>query len=245
MKVQKRFSYDTFHVSTSIQRKVIKENNFTYRILLGVINKFIKEPKKILDVGCGAGTLGLYYGSKGHKVLGIDISQKAVDSANLSAELLGLKNVNFEKMDFPYEIPNSKFDFVIFTEVIEHLSDDDLALKKIFILLKQKGIVILSTPSKNAPLYRLGLAKSFDKKVGHLRRYTIEGLSAKAEKCGFDVIYMKKTEGIVRNFLFLNPVAGKFVRFVKFFLSDWVTYIDNISLRVFGESNIFLVLQKP
>lgn len=245
MKTLQEINYDIFHKETSIQTKLINDNNFTYRILLGFINKFLVKHKNILDIGCGAGTLCLYYASKGNTILGIDISQKAIDSANGSAKFLRLTNARFKKMGFPREIPREKFDFIIFTEVIEHLENDDLALKKIFSILKKSGIVFISTPSKNAPLHKLGMAKEFDKRVGHLRRYTIKELEGKAIKCGFTVLETKKTEGIVRNFLFLNPIAGKLVRFIKFFLSDWVTFVDDISLRLFGESNIFIVLQKP
>jgi SAM-dependent methyltransferase len=244
LKKAQKFNYDIFHKTTSIQTKTITENNFTYRILLGIINHLHIKPKKILDIGCGAGTLSLYYARKGYKVVGIDISKKAVDAASKSAMFLGLKNAFFQKIDFPNEIPKGKFDFIIFTEVIEHLKNDDLALKKIYSLLDKKGIAIITTPSKNAPLYRLGLAKKFDKKVGHLRRYSLNDLADKCVKNNFKIIKTGKTEGLVRNFLFLNPVAGKLVKFIKFFLSDWVTYIDYISLKLFGESNIYVVIQK-
>lgn len=241
-KIQK---YEEFHQATKSQKRVIVKNNFTYRHILNEVDKFLKSPKHILDIGCGGGTLCLYYASRGNTVVGIDISQKAVDSARESAEFLELKTASFKVMNFPNEVPKEKFDFIIFTEVIEHLENDDLALKRIFSLLKGGGTVFISTPSKNAPLHRLGVAREFDKRVGHLRRYTIEELVEKSKKCGFIVLETQKTEGIVRNFLFLNPIAGKFVRFIKFFLSDWVTFVDDISLRLFGESNIFIVLQKP
>lgn len=237
-------NYENFHKVTTIQKKIVNNNNFTYRILIEVINKYIIDQKDILDIGCGAGTLALYYANKGFNLLGIDISQRAVDSANSSARYLNINNVKYEKMNFPYEIPNEKFDFIIFTEVIEHLKDDELALKKIYSLLQLGGIVVLSTPSKNAPLHKLGFAKKFDKQVGHVRRYTIEELIKKAKKQGFEILETRKTEGIIRNFLFLNPIAGKLVRFIKFFLSDWVTWIDNFSLKLFGESNIFIILKK-
>lgn len=64
-------------------------------------------------------------------------------------------------------------------------------------------------------------------------------------KVGFDILETRKTEGVLRNFLFLNPIAGKFVRFVRFFVSDLITFLDNISLYIFGESQIFVVLRKP
>lgn len=239
------FEYDKFHKTTSIQKKIINANNFTYKIILKEIDKFIGKSKSILDIGSGAGTLGLYYANQGYKVIGLDISQKAVNSANQSSKHLGLENVKFIKMDFPEEIPKEKFDFIIFTEVIEHLEEDDLALRKIFYLLNPKGIAVISTPSKNAPLYRLGLASEFDKNVGHLRRYTLPELREKCRKQGFKILETKKTEGIIRNFLYLNPVAGKAIRFIRYILVDFVLFIDNISMKLFGESNIFVIVQKP
>lgn len=238
-------NYDIFHKDTAIQTKVINRNNFTYKIILNVISKFLQDNKRILDIGSGAGTLGLYYAKKGFDVVGIDISQKAVDEANQSAKYLRLKTAKFIKMNFPQEVPKAKFDFIISTEVIEHLNDDELALRKIFSLLTSKGIAVISTPSKNAPLYRLGLAKEFDKRVGHLRRYTLLELVGKCENQGFQILEVRETEGVIRNFLYLNPVAGKAIRFIKYFLVDFVLFIDRVSLRLFGESNLFVIVQKP
>jgi SAM-dependent methyltransferase len=237
--------YEIFHHNTNLQTKIISKNNFTYRIILSVVDKYLKKGNKILDIGSGAGTLCLYYGSNGYEVLGIDISQKAIIAANASAEYLGLKNVKFSQMNFPHETPKDKFDFIIFTEVIEHLEDDDLALKKIFSLLNSKGIAIISTPSKNAVLYKLKLATEFDKRVGHLRRYTIQELVSKCKKNRFTIRESRKTEGVIRNFLYLNPFAGNAIRFIKYFLVDLVLFIDSISMKLFGESNIFVVVQKP
>jgi 2-polyprenyl-3-methyl-5-hydroxy-6-metoxy-1,4-benzoquinol methylase len=137
-----------------------------------------------------------------------------------------------------------RFDLIILSEVIEHLQNDDLALKRIHKMLNKKGVVIITTPSKHAPLYRLGYAKGFDKSVGHLRRYTIESLSKQCREAGLTVVETRKIEGILRNFLFLNPIAGEFVRFIKFFISDIVTFIDNLTIPIFGESNIIIVARK-
>lgn len=239
-----RKKHEVFHQTTLMQKRIVDKNNFTYRIIFDVLNKYFKGGKKILDIGCGAGTICLYLGSKGNNVCGIDISQNAIISCNESAKFLGLKNVSFERMDFPNKVPEGKFDYILCSEVLEHLENDDLALKKVFSLLNNNGIAIISTPSKNAPLYRLGLAKEFDQRVGHLRRYTLEELVEMCKKKGFHILETKKTEGVIRNFLFLNPIAGKLVRFIKFFVSDVVTFLDNIFLKLFGESQIFVIVKK-
>ncbi len=93
-------------------------------------------------------------------------------------------------------------------------------------------------------MHKLGLAKAFDERVGHLRRYSVEELVYKCIKSGFIILETRKNEGIVRNFLYLNPIAGKFIRFIKFYLTDIVSFIDFISLKLFGESNIFIVVKK-
>lgn len=238
--------YEDFHEKTSVQEKIIKKNNFTYRHILRFIDKYSVDKKNIIDIGCGAGTLCFYVASKGIQVLGVDISSRAIEACKKSSMVLDLdKLAKFEIVNFPEESINGKFDLVILTEVIEHIRDDKLALKKIFNMLNKGGLVIVTTPSLNAPLYRLGYANNFDKKVGHLRRYTIESLTKKCESCGFKVIETEKVEGILRNFLFLNPYAGKLVRFIKFFISDIVTLMDNILIPIFGESNIMVVLRKP
>ena len=236
--------HEKYHNKTSVQYKSIDDKNFTYRHILAAVNKYLTPGMKVLDIGCGAGTVDFYYAKKGYQVTGIDISNKAIESCQKTAINLGLRNLKFEVLNFPNEIPMGNYDFIIFSEVIEHLEDDTLALKKIHRLLKRGGILFLTTPSQKAPLHLLGMTNKFDKEVGHLRRYEVNVLSRLVEENGFGVVEIQKKEGIIRNFLFINPYAGKFVKFVKFFFSDLVTIIDNISLKIFGESNFFIVARK-
>jgi SAM-dependent methyltransferase len=237
--------HEAFHTRTSIQKKIITRNNFTYRKIIEIIEKYVSTPKNILDIGCGAGTIDFYLANKGNTVTGIDISNKAIISCKETAKLLKTKKAKFSMMSFPNEVPKQKYDFIIISEVIEHLKYDKLAIKQIHNLLKKNGMVLITTPSKNAPLYKMGLLKKFDKEVGHLRRYTLNELKNLCSENNLNIIYYEKTEGIIRNFLFTNPIAGKLIRFIKFFLSDIVTWADNLTIKKFGESNIYILAQKP
>ena len=242
--MSRRSIHEQYHYTTKKQSRIISRNNFTYRLLIEVTTKYIRPNHEILDIGCGAGTLSFFIASLGNKIFGIDISSKAIRECLNSKNTLGLKKVNFAQMDFPNETPKNKFDAVLLTEVIEHLNDDKKAVASISKLLKKAGIMILSTPSRKAPLHRLGLTRKFDLKVGHLRRYNLDELKRLLTSTGFEIIKVEKAEGIIRNFLFINPYAGKLIRYINFFGSDFVTFLDNISLRLFGESNFIIVARK-
>ena len=238
--------HQKYHRGTKSTHKIIRSNNFTYRLAIDVINPYLKNNRlDILDIGCGAGTISFYLASMGHRVTGIDISQKAINECRKSAKKINFENTEFIRASFPEEfVLKKQFDAIIFTEVIEHISNDKQALKKIYKLLKPNGILVLSTPSNTAPLHRLGLTKKFDIEVGHLRRYSLYQLKKLLRGEYFKIIETTKTEGILRNFLFVNPYAGKLVRYVNFFASDFVTFLDTISLKVFGESNYIIVARK-
>ncbi|OGY17025.1 MAG: hypothetical protein A2784_04215 [Candidatus Chisholmbacteria bacterium RIFCSPHIGHO2_01_FULL_48_12] len=241
-----RHLYEKFHQKTTFQEKLINVKNFTYRIILGVINSHISSfsNKTILDIGCGAGTISLYLANQGANIIGIDISRKAIDSCKKSAKALKLKDRTqficntIEQIKF-----RRKFDLIICSEIIEHIPNDKAFLKRVYKLLKNNGLLILSTPSINAPLYKIGLAQNFDKQVGHIRRYSKKQISDLVKKSGFTIEKVKLTEGVLRNFFFLTRF-GWFIKFFRGIISDIVTVIDNFLIRPLGESQIFIVARK-
>lgn len=243
--MNRRQLYEAFHRKSSPQVRVIGEKNFTYRNLLKILNKYLEEGRRTLDIGCGSGAVSLYLASKGLRVLGIDVSKNSIWVCEVGANQLNLGNrASFKVMDFPIQGPDDRFDFVICSEVLEHIENDRNALKRVCDLLNPRGILVVSVPSLNAPLYRWGLASNFDRKVGHLRRYTLGQLLGLCEMTGFKILEMKKAEGVLRNFLFLNSIAGHLVKFIKGPISDFVALLDEITLKVFGESQLFVVAQK-
>lgn len=147
--------YEEFHKNAGVQTKIVDKNNFTYHIVLSFIDKYLQPEMKVLDIGCGVGSISLYVADKGNEVLGIDISEKAVNAAQRSAEILGVKNASFKAINFLDTDLQEKFDFIIFNNVIEHLPDDESAPQKIYKLLEMDGILFLSTCLDSDPLHRL------------------------------------------------------------------------------------------
>jgi 2-polyprenyl-3-methyl-5-hydroxy-6-metoxy-1,4-benzoquinol methylase len=239
--------YNGFHSTGKQQYKVITENNFTYRNVIEAIKRFTTVTNSnVLDYGCGVGTMSLYLARKGYKVYGVDISPKSIEIAKNSA-----KSVKLDKLTTFSTLRSwdsnrffNKFDLIIAIEVIEHIKESDATLLLLNKYLKAGGKIILSTPSVNAPLYRMGLLDDFDKRVGHVHRYSSNELIKKFSRAGFKVIELKKTEGIFRNALFTIPFLGFMVRFIKGPISSLVTWVDNCTVSMFGESNIYIIAVK-
>lgn len=248
--MNRQLFYKIFHQKGNPSPKIISRKNFTYRIIIWFIESYLKKnSQKILDIGCGVGAVDIFLANQGHKVTGIDISEKAVEICKKSAILATVaENTKFRVVDFPNEsVRDKNFDLALCGEVLEHLQNDKIALKKIFTILKPKGILILSVPSLNAPLYKLRFVQRVDRQVGHLRRYSMEKLVELCKSVGFKILDVRETEGILRNSLFIFYFGNQLLRFLNRFsiLSDTLTLLDNIALKLFGGSQFFIIAQKP
>lgn len=111
-----------------------------------------KNPKSILDVGCGDGFYLhlLYELLPKAKIVGIDKDNNALKSAsiNLKGKSLRLKYEDIYNLSFA----NNSFDVVLASEVLEHLKDDFKGLKEIYRILKPGGLLLISVPHANYPI---------------------------------------------------------------------------------------------
>lgn len=105
---------------------------------------------KILDIGCSQGIGPILLGRSGKQVIGVDISQKAVDEANealVQEEDSVKENVTFKKADFlAYDAQKEKFDTITITEVLEHLENPEDFIDKAKDLLVNHGTLIVTVP---------------------------------------------------------------------------------------------------
>ena len=247
MKKKSLSLYERFHNRMKLQKKVIGAKNFTYRNLIRVLEKYVKKEDEILDIGCGAGAIDFFLANRGFKVTGIDISTNAIEMCKKSSHALEFESqLKFARINFPIQDIAEKFNLILCSEVLEHLKDDKIAVEKAYKMLCNGGISIFSVPSKNAPLYKIGYTDKFDKRVGHLRRYSQTEFKTLIVDAGFEILEIIRSEGILRNFLFLNSSLGWIIRILNNinFMSDLVIFFDNITIPFFGESDILIVAQK-
>jgi 2-polyprenyl-3-methyl-5-hydroxy-6-metoxy-1,4-benzoquinol methylase len=108
--------------------------------------------KSVLDAGCGAGQGSAYLAQKeARHVIGVDISAEAVAYANGRYVSPGrLQNLAFGRMDVTHlAFSDQTFDMVTSIEVIEHLDEPEHYVAEIRRLLRDHGVLVLSTPNKH------------------------------------------------------------------------------------------------
>ena len=117
-------------------------NDPVYRAHVDYILESFKKKSKgsLLDVGCGDGLISCFLAENGFKLKGIDIEKKAIKLARENCSL-----ADFEVKDI-FEV-NEQLDYLLASEVIEHLSDPDDFLRKIDQLFRREALI--TTPNKN------------------------------------------------------------------------------------------------
>ena len=102
----------------------------------------------ILDIGCGTGEfLTLPLARKGWRITGLDIHPASVESATVLAADLPRAKFVCATLD---HVAN-RFEAIILSEVIEHVSDPHMLLEKIRLKLKENGVLILTLPNGYGP----------------------------------------------------------------------------------------------
>lgn len=83
-----------FYVSSNSFFQVNKDlTSKLYDEVLKVVQEV--RPKKILDLYCGTGTIGIYVSDAVEKVIGVDYSKSGIDDANANKKLNGVNNIEF------------------------------------------------------------------------------------------------------------------------------------------------------
>ena len=104
-------------------------------------------PKKnygnALEIGCSIGVLTALLAQKTDRLLATDISEKALETARSKCK--NLKNVTFECMSFPAELPDDSFDLIMISEVAYYLSSEDweTAINALYERLLPDGDIVL------------------------------------------------------------------------------------------------------
>lgn len=158
---------------------------------------------EILEIGSGIGNISKLVIKDGHHITLSDynkeycetLKEKFSTNKNVSEILqIDLLHPDFENA---YSFYKEKFDSIFLLNVIEHIEDDELSLKNCRHLLKQGGHLIVLAPAYSS------LYCTFDKQLGHYRRYSLKSMTK---------ILMKEKFNILSAFYFnFTGIAGWFL----------------------------------
>lgn len=144
----------------------------------------IKKRGRILDVGCGDGSFLLCFKKRGWEVYGLDTSETAY---KLAKEKLTDNIVNNELENCHF--PNRYFDVVTLNHVIEHILNPIKTLEEINRILKDNGILFISTPNIGSLQFKVSREKWFGLDVPrHVNFYTPKTITALLRKNGFNIV---------------------------------------------------------
>ena len=137
-----------------------------------------KKTGRLLDIGCGPGLFLHEAKKQGWDAQGVDLSGWAKEYAAKNFEV-GVFQGTLDEARFP----DRHFDAIVMNDVIEHLEDPKSALREIQRVLKNDGILYISTPDIESFLSRLLRARWWGINKYHLfyfSRRTLEQMFREA-----------------------------------------------------------------
>jgi len=193
-----------------------RRHEYRYRYLMNIYSKLRKGHSDVLDIGGGQ------YGLLVQKMYGDCATVADIENPKIFSYLQGngVVTCSWDMCEQFLTLAINRFDFIFFSEVLEHLPVPAYTIFKVLKrALKPGGIIICTVPNLtslenifsfifNIPVFAYFKEPFLDEDAGHVIMYTKEHLAWQIEKAGFkqaDVKYkisMKYHKSILRNILF-------------------------------------------
>jgi 2-polyprenyl-3-methyl-5-hydroxy-6-metoxy-1,4-benzoquinol methylase len=143
----------------------------------------VESGARVLDAGCATGDF-MAHGAEQFEMWGVDISADAVDQAR--KRLPDLADHLFSGPLETLSLPEDYFDAIVLWDVVEHLWDPVACLTYLSKVLRQGGVLALSTPNIGAPSARLmGAQWPFMTPPEHLGFFDKGTMHTLLERAGF------------------------------------------------------------
>ena len=138
--------------------------------------------KTLIDIGTGRGYVAVEMAKLGVNVIACDLTKESLSNIAKYKKQFKLNNIKLIQCKAE-KIPlkNNSIDFVIANAVLEHIPEESKAITEWKRILKRGGKMFVTVPLKyqyNWP-FLIPINYFYDKKIGHLRRYTKEDLERK------------------------------------------------------------------
>jgi 2-polyprenyl-6-hydroxyphenyl methylase/3-demethylubiquinone-9 3-methyltransferase len=106
-----------------------------------------------LDAGCGSGRLARIVARLGARVVAVDGSPSMIECAQRESQALD-DNISYQQVATieALEFPDSHFDKLLCSSVLEYLEKPEQALAEFSRLLRPGGVLLVSVPNRYSPI---------------------------------------------------------------------------------------------
>ncbi len=212
-----------------------KEQRGNLQTNLEFINKvnLLRPEDKILEIGCGIGTIVNQLNTQRYNIIGTDISNEAIAYGLEKYGEINLQVQPAENLQFADE----SFDIVLSFDLFEHIAEIDKHVNEVFRVLCPGGYYLFQTPNKYSNvIFETWYHKSFKWKRMHPSLHTPGQLKRRLSKYGFEVTFVKMNP--VNEFT-LEKIKKKFG-----FLSGIFKHINFCRLPLSLQTNLYVIARK-
>ncbi len=154
---------------------------------------------RILDAGSGPGvfTFELARRYPDAKVVGVDMLAESIQACQVIANKAELSNVTFLQSSVEGLDSKEQFELILCVDILEHITDDSVTIKKLFHLLAEKGVLVLHVPAyyRRYPVWKKQV--NFDVE-SHVRPgYALDTIEHKVERGGLKILSSGYTYGFL------------------------------------------------
>ena len=154
------------------------------------LEKYLPGRNRVLDYGCGTGTLSLRFAGRVNEIHGIDFAAGMIEVAQRKAAESGVDNARFMQATiFDERLEKGSYDATLAWGILHLVDDRNLVVKRIYELLKPGGLLVSATEcmgEKKTPITSL---LSFLMKIGifpiSLKYFTVAELEESYYRCRF------------------------------------------------------------
>ncbi len=192
----------------------------------------LKPDDKILEIGCGIGSVVAELARQGHDIIGTDISHEAVKYGLKKYGGIKLKVQPAENLDFD----DGTFDIVLSFDLFEHIAQIDRHISEVHRVLKPQGCYLFQTPNKlSNVIFETLSKKSLRWRRVHCSLHSPRQLKRRFAKHGFDVQFVK-----------MNPINEFTLEKLKKLgpLRSVIARIDFCRMPLTLQTNLYVVAKK-
>ncbi|OGU54420.1 MAG: hypothetical protein A2V66_10845 [Ignavibacteria bacterium RBG_13_36_8] len=192
-------SYDFFNTD----KFLIQEDRRRYQAIFNLLE--IKEGGSVLEIGSGGGHALEYINSSCYYPL--DISTHNLKKIRDKSSKI-ISPVSGDVYNLPFE--SDSFEYIILSEVLEHLDKPENALREIYRVLKSKGSLVISVPYKEKLTYQICIhCNQLTPTNSHLHSFDENKLEDLLKPIGFNIIKSTKCINKISNRLHVNILLKK------------------------------------